>query len=125
MALGIIIFIGIYSYADLTTRSRPFRKNPRMRTILRATFIVRSIMVILFPIALTTDLFLGFASVSLVQSIAGFFGDIEPYTKHQMGFLMTLITTLVQGSLLSGLLFLLGLLISTIMFVARFLMNRT
>lgn len=125
MALGVITFIGLYTYADLTTRSRPFRKNPRMRTILRATFIVRSIMVILFPLALTTDLFLGLASVSLVQSVARLFADIEPYSKNQMGFGMTLITTLVQGSLLSGLLFLLGLLISTIMYVARFLMNRT
>jgi hypothetical protein len=115
MVLGVVIFTGIYTYADLFTRSLPIRKDLRMRTILRSTFIVRSIMVILYPIALWTDMFLGIASLTIVHFFLG---------RVEVGFGYILITTLIQGSLLSGLLFLLGLLISAIMYATRCLMNR-
>jgi hypothetical protein len=125
MVLGVLIFIGIYTSADLLSRNRPIRKDPRMRTILRSTFIVRSIMVMLFPIATATDIFLGLFSVSIVNGTSRMFhsSTIDNY-DGKMGFGMTLATTLVQGCLLSGLLFLLGLFIAAIIYVSRAVMNR-
>ncbi len=124
MVFGVVVFIMIYSAADLFTRERPFRKDSRMRTILRSTFIVRSVMVIIFPIATTTDIFLGILSVSLVQSIARVIEVSNPNFDSNMSFGVTLVTTLVQGCLLSVLLFFLGLFIGGIIFATRALMNR-
>jgi hypothetical protein len=124
MIIGVVIFIGIYTSADLLTRERPFRKDARMRTILRSTFIVRSIMVIIFPIATITDVVLGMFSVSIVQFFAGPFYDQSLNFDRKMGFGVALATTLVQGCLLSVLLFFLGLFISGIVFITRSLLNR-
>ncbi len=122
MIVGVCIFIGIYSAADLLSRKLPFRKNPRIRSILRATFIVRSIMVVIFPVALVTDMFLGMFSVGLVRSVTR--PLTTDYFKDEMGFGMTLATTLVQGCMLSIFLFFLGLLISAIVFVVRAIASR-
>ncbi len=116
MVLGVIIFIGIYTIADMLSRNSPFRRNSRMRSILRSTFIVRSIMVVVFPIAIYTDVTLGMLSVAIVGSVAQSTGEIY---KRAFGFIETLATTLVQGCLLSILLFFLGLLISVFVFVIR------
>ena len=124
MVIGVLIFIGLYSAADLLTRERPFRKDARMRTILRATFIVRSIMVILFPIATVTDVILGMFSVGFVQSVSRSFKGTNGTFDSKLGFGETLATTLVQGWLLSVLLFFLGLFITAIILVTRSLMNR-
>lgn len=84
--------------------------------------VVRENMVVIFPVAMMTDMLLGMISVSLVQSVA------RPlraeYFKDSMGFGMTLATTLVQGCMLSILLFFLGLLITAIVFVIRSLASR-
>jgi uncharacterized membrane protein YqaE (UPF0057 family) len=81
-------------------------------------------MVIIFPIATTTDIFLGILSVSLVQAIARVFKVSNPSFDSNMSFGVTLVTTLVQGCLLSVLLFFLGLFISGIIFATRAVMNR-
>ena len=122
MMVGVIVFIGIYTAGDLVTRNLPARKNARIRSILRATFIVRSVMVVIFPLAVSTDLVLGMISVGIVSHIS------KPMNadnfENQMGFVATLATTLIQGCLLSVLLFLLGLLIAGLVFVIRSLTSR-
>jgi hypothetical protein len=121
MVLGVVVFIGIYSAADLLSRGMLFRQNAQMRSILRATFMVRSVMVVIFPVALTTDLFLGMFSVSFVEYLVKPF---HPGLERKMSFGVAFATTLVQGGLLSIFLFFLGLLISAIVFLIRSLTIR-
>jgi hypothetical protein len=116
MILGVVSFIGIYTAVDILSRDMPFRQNSRMRSILRATFIVRSVMVVIFPVALTTDLFLGLISVNFVGFVLK---PLEPAMQKGMSFGIAYATTLVQGCLLSVFLFFLGLLISAIVFLIR------
>jgi hypothetical protein len=117
MVIGVFIFIMIYTFADLVTRNLAARKNTRIRTILRATFIVRTIMVVFFPIALFTDVLLGAISVSILSSAARIFN--AEFAESKMTFGMALATTLLQGCMLSILLFFLGLLIAVVVFVIR------
>ena len=79
-------------------------------------------MVVVFPVAMFTDLFFGMVSVSLVTGVVKSLDVV--FVENQMGFTMALTTTLVQGCLLSIFLFLLGLLITTIVFVIRSLASR-
>ena len=123
LVLGILIFIVIYTSADLLSRDTPARKNTRFRSILRATFIIRSVMVVIFPIATVTDIFLGLFSVGIVFSVLRFF-KIE-FQENAMGFGMVLATTLVQGCLLSIFLFFLGLLITVFQFILRSLFSQS
>jgi len=121
MLIGVIIFIAIYTISDMHSRNSPFRRNPRMRSILRSTFIIRSIMVIVFPIAIFTDVFLGMYAVFIVRFVAQ---ATDKNFESEIGFAATLATTLVQGCLLSILLFFLGLFISVFVFVIRSLASR-
>jgi len=122
MILGVIIFIAIYTLADLVSREFPARKNVHLRRIMRATFLVRSMMVVVFPLSLFTDLWLGMIAVGITTSLWRVF-DRE-FLQNQMTFSMTLATTLLQGCLLSVLLLLLGLLIGVAAFVIRSLASR-
>ena len=121
MILGVILFIAMYTTADVYTYSSKLRRSRRMRIILRSTFILRSLMVVLYPVAVFTDIILGMFSVSFVGLLFRLNDPAPASGPPQLDFAATLVTTLVQGTLLSLLLLLLGAIIAGIIAGASFL----
>jgi hypothetical protein len=97
MILGILIFVIAYTILDYTTASRPFRRNRQVRRTLKIAYGTRIAISIIFPLGAYVDIFCGFLSIGLIQSVSGF----EFRSSEGMSFGATLLTTLVQGVLLN------------------------
>ncbi len=101
MIMGISIFIGIYSWADLATRSKKWRRDATIRSTLRWTYGVRLVVSICFPVGFFVDLMCGFLTVELTQMLTH-----QSLTSSRMmhGFQPALLATLIQGTLLNAVL---------------------
>ncbi|MDA0659925.1 MAG: hypothetical protein O2931_07040 [Planctomycetota bacterium] len=107
MLVGVAIFIGIFSGCDLLTKNLSFRQHKETRMILRTTFVIRSLMVVVYPLAFSLDFMLGAVSTSLAQSITT---PLAPGgIRDNWGGGFVLLVTLIQGTLISCFLILLGM----------------
>lgn len=66
MLLGIGLFIALYVMLDYRTRQSPFRSSRKVRYSLYATYVLRLIASIIFPIGTFIDLMCGFCSSFVV-----------------------------------------------------------
>lgn len=67
MVMGVAIFIVLYVQLDYRTRQAAFRKDKRIRYSLYATYVLRIIASIIFPIGTFIDLMCGFCSAAVVS----------------------------------------------------------
>jgi hypothetical protein len=67
MLLGIAIFIFLYVLIDYRTHDKAFRKQKAVRYSLYATYTLRLIASIIFPIGTFIDLMCGFCSAAIVS----------------------------------------------------------
>jgi hypothetical protein len=67
MVLGIGIFIVLYVLLDYRTRQSAFRRSRKVRYAIYATYVLRLIASIIFPIGTFIDLMCGFCSAFIVS----------------------------------------------------------
>ena len=107
MVLGVALFTIAYTVFTSTERFERFHRRPFVRRTLYIGYGARMAASIVFPLGVGMDLLPGMLSVNLVQQGAG----LDPHT-----FGGTLLTTIVQGTLLNVLL---GLFMLFVYFVQR------
>src|SRR4051812_38491282 len=101
MATGVVLFIIAYTISTSTPAFLRFRERPFVRRTLYIGYGTRLVLSILFPVGMAVDLIPGMMSISLVQFIlhgVSFGGGSETN-----GFAATLLITIVQGTILNGL----------------------
>ncbi len=101
VGLGVLTFVLMLTAASCTERFNRLKRQPAWRRAIRITFMIRVAMTVLVPFGWFPDLVAGFASVAVTQTLA------TDLNIEFNGFAGTLITTLVQGSLLLSFLLLL------------------
>lgn len=107
MATGVLLFIVGYTFLDVWTRRHPLRQRTDVKTTLAITYGTRIAISLLFPIGFFADMFCGVVALS----ITGFFFQTADLDIAQLEFTSTLLTTLIQGCLLNGVLAGYGLLV--------------
>ena len=95
MVLGVALFTVAYTAFTSTERFERFHRRPFVRRTLYIGYGARMAATVVFPVGASLDLLPGMLSVNLVQHGAG----LDPHT-----FGGTLLTTIVQGTLLNVLL---------------------
>jgi hypothetical protein len=100
MLVGVVIFIGIYTYSEISIRAK---SNKKWLNILNIGIFIRTLLVILIPLGLYIDVIFGVLTISAVELL-----------MKAQGFFPTLIITLLQGGLLSLLVLILGITIEWI-----------
>lgn len=100
MLVGIVIFIGIYTYSEISIRNKG---NEKWLKILNIGIFIRTLLVIIIPIGVYIDIILGLLVVSAVES----------FMKIQ-GFFATLLITLLQGASLSLIVLISGIILEKI-----------
>lgn len=104
MLLGVGIFIAIYTVADQATQSRSWRHIPPIPLTLKIGYVTRIVISIVFPIGIFLDLFCGFFSVGIVETVLPLTQSSQDGTGDfagSTGFLGALLITLVQGVVLN------------------------
>lgn len=96
MAVGVALFILAYTALTSTAAFERFHNRPFVRTTLYTGYSLRLLLSGCFPLGMGADVLPGMLSVSAVQAIG-----LNPH-----GFKGTLLTTIVQGTLLNILLML-------------------
>ncbi|MEM9365694.1 MAG: hypothetical protein AAGD07_06835 [Planctomycetota bacterium] len=112
MLTGVAIFILLYSWADLRTSPMTWRQNQVVRRTLVTTYSIRILMTVVFPVGGYLDTISGFFAAATIGALTG--TTIE---QDEFGFGLTLLMTLVQGSYLNVVLFIIGLLLLPIIAV--------
>ena len=104
MLLGVGVFIALYTWADQATQTRSWRHVFPVPLTLKIGYVTRMVISIIFPVGIFLDLFCGFFSVGIVQSVLPFLrsttGDAADLDSST-GFLGALIITVVQGVVLN------------------------
>jgi hypothetical protein len=98
MAVGVALFILAYTGLTSTQRFERFHNRPFVRRTLYIGYGLRLGASLLFPVGLAVDMWPGMLSVNIVENMFGLRGR---------GFEQTLAITIVQGSLLNVILFVL------------------
>lgn len=96
MFLGIFVFVGLYTFAEMRPQVQALLSDPRKRLTAKIGYGIRIGISILFPVGLYLDIAVGFISVSITTALAG--GGSE---NDVGGFTFHFFTTLVQGTLLN------------------------
>lgn len=104
MLLGVLIFIVLYTWADLRTASSAWRQKHVVRRTLVTTYSIRMLMTVIFPVGAYVDTISGFFAAATIGAVSG--TAVQP---DEFGFGLTLLTTLVQGCYLNAILFVVGL----------------
>lgn len=92
MALGVVVFILIYTGLTSTAAFERFHRRPFVRRTLYIGYGTRMAISIIFPIAMFPDIVAGTLSISIVREIF----RLEPST-----FAGTFLTTCVSGTILN------------------------
>ncbi|RCS44613.1 hypothetical protein DTL42_16945 [Bremerella cremea] len=108
MATGVLIFMVGYTLVDVSTRNHPLRQRSDVKITLAVTYGTRIAISLLFPVGFFVDIMCGVFAVSVTGFLFHANFDID---APIVGFFQTLVTTLIQGCLLNGVLAVYGLLI--------------
>jgi hypothetical protein len=98
MMAGIIVFILGYTLVECSVAYRRVIHWPHVRTMVWIGYGTRLTISIIFPIAIVVDAWTGMLSIAIVQP-----GSFEG--AGESGFLIVLLTTIVQGTFLNVVLF--------------------
>ena len=101
MLMGIFIFILGYTFADQLTQWLHWRRNRSFRLTMKIGYISRLVVSIVFPIGGFIDMFCGIFSVGCVSAIVNSAMGEPGLPGNEPSFLITLLITLVQGTVLN------------------------
>lgn len=109
MLTGVLIFICGYTLADQWTQKARWRRDYAIRLSLKIGYITRMAVSVIFPVGGFLDVVCGMFSISAVEFISatdirGGLGGMDEAARLGAGFLLVLLTTLVQGVVLNILL---------------------
>jgi hypothetical protein len=102
MTLGILLFIGAYTATECTPYFQRLMRDRRLRRTLKIGFGTRIGISLLFPFGIYLDLFVGFLSVSITESL--FPNSLGLDDSQTSMFLAFFGTTILQGLLLNAML---------------------
>ncbi|MFK8115387.1 MAG: hypothetical protein AB8B91_24530 [Rubripirellula sp.] len=111
MLIGICLFILGYTALDYQTALSSVRQKKSVRRTLRITYGTRIVITVLFPIAVYLDMICGLISVGITSELSGI--DLSS-NSNEMGFLASLITTIVQGIVMNVVLGVYGIVVHLI-----------
>jgi hypothetical protein len=103
MVVGVVLFIILYTFATSTPAFLRFREKPFVRRTLYIGYVTRVVISIIFPLGMIVDFFPGLISVT---TIAVFVDNPRagPGLGSAMDFFGTLLTTILQGTLVNAVL---------------------